>query len=94
MARDLFICAYQNILLTARKFVPAPFAALPSSHLDGLQNIPVSVLSQIQQSRRTDRKAAGFGSPLSCAVLNSGETSLFDGVLKTRTTTLLPSYGD
>ena len=30
---------------TARKFVPAPFAALPSSHLDGLQNIPVSVLS-------------------------------------------------
>jgi hypothetical protein len=30
---------------TARKFAPAPFAALPSSHLDGLQNIPVSVLS-------------------------------------------------
>jgi hypothetical protein len=24
---------------TARKFVPAPIAALPSSHLDGLQNI-------------------------------------------------------
>ena len=41
----IYSSAHTRTFCYSRKFVPAPFASLPRSHLDGLQNIPVSVLS-------------------------------------------------
>src|SRR6476619_5332308 len=42
----------------------------------------------------SDRKAAGFGSPLSCAGLTAARHSALTGVFQTRTPTLPLSYGD
>ena len=42
----------------------------------------------------SDRKAAGFGSPPSCAVLTAARHPALTGVFKTRTPTLPPSYGN